>query len=167
MLQKIESKLYIRQIVHLEPSMLNTMAAWMYHWWGEPEGHSIEVVKCYLMHSIEQTRLPQTYGMFFNDELIGMYQFRLDDLFVRPDIYPWLANVYIDEKYRNHGYGQYLMQSVRENARRNLDFPEIYLFTKYIGFYERFGWEFLTEIDTYLEDGRIQRLYRLRLDTET
>ncbi len=164
MFHKMDSTVHIRQIVHLDTSMLDTMADWMYHWWGEPEGHSIEVIKCYLEHSIQETRLPQTFGMFLNEQLIGMYQFRLDDLFVRPDIYPWLANVYIDEKYRNQGYGQYLMQSVCENAKRYLTFPEIYLFTKHIGFYERFGWEFISEIDTYLEDGRIQRLYRLKLD---
>jgi len=34
-------------------------------------------------------------------KLFGMYQFTYEDLFVRPDIYPWLANVYIDEEYRN------------------------------------------------------------------
>ena len=37
-------------------------------------------------------------------EIIGMYQFTYRDLFMRPDIYPWVANVYIDEKYRNNGF---------------------------------------------------------------
>ncbi len=41
-----------------------------------------------------------------DDNIIGMFQFTYEDLSVRPDIYPWLANVYIDEKYSKMGYGE-------------------------------------------------------------
>lgn len=55
------------------------------------------------------------------------------------------------------------MNSIMENARKNLDFKEIYLFTKHIGFYEKFGWKYVSDIDTFKASPRIQRLYKLDL----
>lgn len=154
----------IKKITDVDENILNTITTWMYQWWGETEGYSLEAIECYVRHGFQESRLPQTYGMFLEDKLIGTYQFRLDDLFVRPDIYPWLANVYIDERYRNRGYGKILLESIKSNAGLCLNFEEIYLFTRHIGFYEKYGWEFVSEIDTYLGKERIQRLYKLRLN---
>ena len=116
-----------------------------------------------MQHSMEDNRLPQTYGVFLDNEIIGMYQFAYDDLSVRPDIYPWLANVYIDEKYRGKGYGRRLLESVYDNAKENIDFDEIFLYTKHIGLYEKFGWNFIEEVDTFKKEQRIERLYKLDL----
>lgn len=153
----------IKQMTNLSEDQLSMVAEWMYQWWGEKEGYSYEAVKCYVQNGLQVKRLPQTYGMYLNDRLIGVYQFRLDDLFVRPDLYPWLANVYLDPAYRNAGYGKLLMESIRNNAQRCLPYDEVFLFTKHTGLYEKYGWEFVSEIDTFLDSGRIQRLYRLNL----
>ena len=50
---------------------------------------------------------------------------RIKDLNVRPDIYPWLCNLYIDEEYRNKGYGRILLESVKGIAKSKLDFNEL------------------------------------------
>lgn len=84
---------------------------------GKDDGDTYEEVKCFMIHSILKDRLPQTYGLFLNEEIIGMYQFSYEDLSIRPDIYPWLANVYIDEKYRNNGYCRKMMETVKTNAK--------------------------------------------------
>lgn len=133
----------------------------MYDWWGKFEGFSFETIKSYVKYSTQKNRLPITYGLFLDNNIIGLYQFRQEDLFARPDIYPWLANVYIDKPYRNMGFGKFLLESVPENARKDLNFEEIYLYTEYSKLYEKFGWEFISEIDTFLDECRIQRLYRL------
>ena len=78
-----------------------------------------------------------------------MYQFTYEDLFVRPDIYPWLANVYVDEQYRNTGICRKLMESVKENALNNINSNELYLYTKHI--------------NTCIEEQRSQKLYKLKL----
>ena len=83
----------------------------------------------------------------------------MEDLFSRPDIYPWLANVYIDKAYRAYGYGRVLLNSVKKTAEK-AGLKELYLFTTHEGLYEKFGWDFIQEIDTFLEP-RTQRLYRL------
>lgn len=152
----------IKKITELDDDELNKITEWMFDWWGKNEDYSYEAVKCYIEHGLQEHRLPQTYGMYLDDSLIGIYQFRLDDLFVRPDLYPWLANVYIDQRYRHLGYGHKLMESIKVNAKQ-LNCNELYLYTKHTGLYERYGWEYVTEIDTYLPQDRIQRLYRLSI----
>ena len=97
--------LEVRKLVNVDNETLDKISEWMYNWWGKRDGYSKDAVKCFMQHSMEDNRLPQTYGTFLDNEIIGMYQFAYDDLSVRPDIYPWLANVYIDEKYRGKGYG--------------------------------------------------------------
>jgi len=144
---------------------LDKITQWMYDWWGKEEGYAYEAVRSYMAHSLQQERLPQTFGLFLDDELIGMYQFTHEDLFVRPDIYPWLANVFIAPPYRQSGYGSYLLSTVRENAALHLASRELFLFTTHEGLYEKFGWSFIEEIDTFLQP-RMQRLYRLHLSEE-
>ena len=79
---------------------LDKMTGWMYTWWGKEQGFSREAVRCYIEHGMSACGLPQTYGLLDGGELIGMYQFLYCDLEVRPDIYPWLANVYIEKERR-------------------------------------------------------------------
>lgn len=99
-------KIEFKKIVNADERVLDTTTNWMYNWWGKRDGYSFEEVKCFMEHSMQVDRLPQTHGLFLNNEIIGMYQFSYEDLSIRPDIYPWLANVYIDEKFRKKGYGR-------------------------------------------------------------
>ncbi len=153
--------LLIRRISGAEQDTIRTIAQWMQDWWGKEEGYGYDAVLRRMQHSMKEDGLPQTYGLFLDGAIIGMYQFMYEDLFVRPDLYPWLANLYIDAPYRKQGYGRMLLQSVEENARTGLPYDALYLFTEHTGLYEKYGWEFLSEIDTFLLKRRIQRLYRL------
>lgn len=143
---------------------LDLMTRWMYEWWGTAEGFTQEAVRACMARSLQTERLPQTFGLYLQGELIGMYQFTMSDLFVRPDVYPWLANVYIAPAHRGAGYGRILLGSVRENAAA-LGLPELFLFTAHQGLYERYGWAFIGMTDTHLTP-RQQRLYRLRIAAE-
>ena len=147
-----------------DPAYLDRMTRWMYEWWGRAEGFAMEAVRACMARSLQTERLPQTFGLYLQGDLIGMYQFTMNDLFVRPDVYPWLANVYIAPEHRGKGCGRILLESVRENACR-LGLTELFLFTAHEGLYERYGWEFIEETDTHLQP-RQQRLYRLRIAAE-
>ena len=111
--------------------------------------------------------LPQTYGLFIEEKLIGMFQFTNEDLEVRPDIFPWLACFYIDKEYRNQGMARILLEKIIELASSTLNYETLYLFTKHKGFYEKFGWDFVSEIDTEIKEPKLQRLYKLNLKNET
>lgn len=111
-------------------------------------------------------KIPKTYGLFLDNQIIGIYQFTNVNLIVRPDIYPWLANVYIDKRYRNKGYGRKMLETVKDTAKDIKDYNEIFLWTEFEGLYEKFGWTFIADIDTYSKESRIQRLYKLDLEEE-
>ena len=153
------------QLIDINDSILNTITTWMYNWWCIKDGYSFEAVKCFMQHSLQKDRLPQTYGLFLNDTIIGMFQLTYEDLNIRPDIYPWLANVYIDEKYRKMGYSKNLLEEVKTIAQNSTDFNELFLYTKHIGLYEKYGWKYISEIDTYKDESRIERLYKLDLNS--
>jgi len=155
--------LELKQLIDINDSILNTITTWMYNWWGIRDGYSFDAVKCFMKNSLQKNRLPQTYGLFLDGNIIGMFQFTYEDLSVRLDIYPWLANVYIDEKYRKMGYGRKLLENVKNIAKENTNFNELFLYTKHIDLYEKFGWNYISEIDTYNEKSRIERLYQLNL----
>ena len=153
----------VNKIIHLSDNNLNIITNWMYKWWGEVEGYSVEELKCYILSSLQENKLPQTYGIFDNDKIIGMYQFTYSDLDCRPDLYPWLANVYVDESYRDKGIGKLLIESVKESIK-NTDFKEIYLYTYHDNFYEKFGFKFIDKIDTFKCIPRIQNLYKYEVE---
>lgn len=155
------NNLEFRQIIEIDKQNLDIMTNWMYNWWGKEDGYTFDSVKCFLEHSFLKDRSPKIFGLFHNGRIIGMFQFTYEDLEVRPDIYPWLANLYVDEEYRNKGIGRILLEKVNEISKTSLNFNELYLFTKHIGLYEKFGWVYISDLDTYTKNPRIQRLYKL------
>lgn len=154
----------VKQLLDVDEKTLEKITDWMYRWWGYKDGYSLEEVWCYMQHSLLKDRMPQTYGLYLEDKIIGMYQFMYEDLSIRPDIYPWLANVYIDEKFRGKGYARVLLESVKLTASKLENVKELYLYTKHENFYEKFGWEFISEIDTYSKNPRFQRLYKFIIE---
>ena len=159
-------RLDVKQLINIDKKTLDHIAKWMYDWWGKSDGYSYDETKCYMKHSMQKEKLPKTYGLFLDNEIIGIYQFTNVNLIVRPDIYPWLANVYIDKRYRNKGYGKKMLETVKDMAKNIKDCKEIFLWTEFKGLYEKFGWTFIDDIDTYSKESRIQRLYKLDLKEE-
>ena len=45
-----------------------------------------------MKNSLQKNRLPQTYGLFLDGNIIGMFQFTYEDLSVRPDIYIFMVS---------------------------------------------------------------------------
>lgn len=154
------------EIIKLENSnndIFDKICEWNYNWWGIRNNDSFEAVKCYLEHSLCKDRLPQTYVELIDNQPVGMYQISMsDDLETRPDIYPWLVNVYVDENFRGKGICKEMMNTVSENAKK-MNLTELFLYTKHIGLYEKFGWKFIEEVKTFRNDSPIERLYKLKI----
>ncbi len=155
--------LQLKQLVLVNESTLNTISTWMYNQYYKDLGWSFDKVECFMKNSMQEDRLPQTYGLFLDSKIIGMFQFRYDDLDVRSDIYPYLANVYIDEDYRKQGYGRKLLEYAVNIAKEKVHYNEIFLYTEHKGLYEKFGFNYIEDVDTYDANDRIQRLYKLDL----
>lgn len=155
--------IYFNQIIELSEENLNTIVNWMYDWWGIEEGYTISAIECYMKHSLDTIDLPKTYGLFDGTKIIGICQLVYEDLFVRPDLHPWLANVYIDKAYRNKGLGKMLLNNIN-NEIKKLPYKEVYLYTGHKDLFEKFGWNYIGDIETHLDYCRIQRLYCFKQD---
>lgn len=154
----------IIKLIEKNNDIFNKICNWQYNWWGKRDNNTIEEVVCYMEHSLFENKIPQTFVALYNNTPVGMYQISMsDDLQSRPDIYPWLVNVFVDENYRNIGICKKLMQSVKENAK-SLNLCELFLYTRHKGLYEKFGWQFIEEVNTYRESSPIERLYRLKIN---
>ncbi len=154
------------EIIKLEESnnlFFDKICDWYYNWLGIKNNESIEEIKCTFEHSLCKNKLPQTFVAVIDGEPAGMYQLSMsDDLNSRPDLYPWLINVYVDEKFRGRNVARELMNTVKENAKE-LGVTELYLYTKHIGLYEKFGWKFIEEVKTFKDDSPVERLYKLEI----
>lgn len=144
-------------------SIFEKLVEWNYNWWGKREGKTLDEVRYLFAHSICKDRLPQTFVAIEDGKALGMYQLSMtDDLFGRPDIYPWLINVYVDEEQRGRHICKAMMNTVLKNAK-SAGLNELYLYTSHLGLYEKYGWEFIEEVNTFKENSPMERLYRLNL----
>ena len=154
----------VRQLTDAGDAGLSRVCDWYYAWFGKRNGWTPEMVAEIVSRSLNVgTRLPQTFVAYAGEMPVGVYQLSMaDDLASRPDVYPWLANVYVDESRRKRGVCRAMLATVRENAARaGLD--ELYLYTSLEGFYERFGWQFVGPINTFRAESPVERLHKLRV----
>ena len=140
-------KIEVKKVINPSKEILDITSKWMFDWWGRKKHYDYDAVYYYMKYSFNDKKLPQTYALFLNNKIIGMYQITYNDLFIRPDIYPWIANLYIDKKYRNKGYGKILINSIKEMTANNTNFKEIFLYTHHVNLYEKFGWKFVSSTE--------------------
>ena len=100
---------------------------------------------------------PQFYVMKENDEVIGSFVFKEHDIDEGEfaSVSPWLACVIIRKDLRGKGYGKELLMHIDKIAKQC--YPQLYLFTKHKGYYEKIGFEFIKEIEHH---GEINRVYK-------
>ncbi len=122
-----------------EKSDLKISAAeWFNSKWGVPTEAYLECMDAYLQNKTE-------YGWYFcidGNQIIGGMGVIENDFHDRKDLTPNVCAVYTDEKYRCQGIAGNLLNMVVDDMKSKGVSP-IYLVTDHIGFYEKYGWEFL------------------------
>lgn len=98
-----------------------------------------------IKYGIINNTFPITIILLLNNKLIGFYQILEHDN-DQSSYTPWIANVYIKEKYRGLGYGRKLIESIPK-FMENLHIKTIYLHTRHINLYEKFGFIKQQELD--------------------
>ena len=122
-----------------EKSDLKISAAeWFNSKWGVPTEAYLECMDAYLQNKTE-------YGWYFcidGNQIIGGMGVIENDFHDRKDLTPNVCAVYTEEKYRFQGIAGKLLSMVVDDMKSKEVSP-IYLVTDHIGFYEKYGWEFL------------------------
>lgn len=100
---------------------------------------------------------PITIILLKDNKLIGFYQIVEHDN-DNTSYTPWIANVYVLEEYRGLGYGRVLIESIPD-FMKELNIKTIYLHTRHINLYEKFGFEKYQEL--VLEDNIKRFIYKM------
>lgn len=120
------------------PELKNDAARWFHQKWGVPTEAYLACMDDYLTKETE-------YGWYLcldGDRIVGGMGVIENDFHDRKDLAPNICAVYTEEDYRCKGIAGHLLNMVVEDMRGK-DISPLYLITDHVGFYERYGWEFL------------------------
>ena len=120
------------------PELKDRAAEWFHNKWGVPTEAYLECMNDYLDGKTE-------YGWYLcldGNKIVGGMGVIENDFHDRKDLAPNVCAVYTEEKYRCQGISGKLLNLVVDDMKAKGISP-IYLVTDHIGFYEKYGWEFL------------------------
>ncbi|MDO5321910.1 MAG: GNAT family N-acetyltransferase [Bacteroidia bacterium] len=127
------------QIIRLadQPGLKDRAAQWFSEKWS--------IQKETYQESIEdsfESVVPSWYVCLDGEEIIAGMGVIENDFHDRKDLTPNVCAVYTEEAHRKKGIAGRMLNIVVEDMRAKGVSP-LYLLTDHIGFYERYGWEFL------------------------
>ena len=120
------------------PEILDRAAQWFHEKWGVPKEAYLACMTAYLNRETE-------YGWYLcldGEKIAGGLGVIENDFHDRKDLKPNVCAVYTEEAYRGLGIAGKLLELAVEDMKAKGISP-LYLVTDHIGFYERYGWEFL------------------------
>ena len=120
------------------PDLMEDAATWFHSKWSVPREAYLECMEAYL-------HLETEYGWYLcldEDQIVGGLGIIENDFHDRKDLFPNVCAVYTEEDYRSQGIAGALLNMAVEDLRSHGITP-VYLLTNHVGFYERYGWEFL------------------------
>ena len=127
------------------PQIREKAASWFHQKWGVPEDAYLECMDANLQGETE-------YGWYLcldGGRIVGGLGVIENDFHDRPDLAPNVCAVYTEEAFRGRGIAGRLLKAAVEDMRAKGITP-LYLVSDHVGFYERYGWEFLCMVH---EDG--------------
>lgn len=120
------------------PELKDDAAKWFHQKWGVPVDAYLACMDAYLANETE-------YGWYLclnGGNIVGGMGVIENDFHDRKDLAPNVCAVYTKKDYRCQGIAGHLLGLVVEDMRSKGISP-LYLVTDHVGFYERYGWEFL------------------------
>ena len=144
---------YLYITLRERPDLKNMAAEWFHSKWGVSTESYLKCMNDYLDYSTE-------YGWYLcldKDKIIGGMGVIENDFHNRKDLRPNICAVYTEEEYRCQGISGRLLNMVVTDMKSK-DISPIYLITDHVGFYERYGWEFMCMVQGD-EESNMTRIY--------
>lgn len=132
----MESYTYIN--LRQRPELIDRAAEWFHRNWGVPTEAYHECMSAYISGKTE-------YGWYLcldGDRIAGGLGVIENDFHNRKDLSPNICAVYTETDYRRKGIAGRLLDKAVSDLKANGITP-VYLVTEHVGYYERYGWEFL------------------------
>lgn len=104
--------------------------------------------------------LPQWYLLLDKEKIIGCAGLVTNDFISRMDLYPWICALYVEKDYRGNSYGYLLLEEAKKDTKAG-NFSALYLCTDHIGYYEKYGFNYIGE--GYHPWGDSSRIYSFDL----
>ncbi len=80
--------------------------------------------------------------------IVGFCTFMKTDYYPDNRYYPWISTVFVDEDHRGRRISQHMIEAVIEYAR-GCQFSQVYIPSDMTGFYEKYGFEKIGELENY------------------
>lgn len=120
------------------PELKEVAAEWFHSKWRVPKEAYLECMDAYLTGKTELG----WYLCLDEDRIVGGMGVIENDFHDRKDLSPNVCAVYTEEAYRKQGIAGILL-NMTVNDLRVKGITPVYLVTDHVGFYERYGWEYL------------------------
>lgn len=130
-------------------------AAWFHEKWKIPEDLYLEsIVSCQ-----QGGKVPQWYVVLNEEgEIIAGLGVIDNDFHKRPDLWPNICAVYVEEAYRKLGIANQMLQFVYLDLV-SMGIAKAYLITDHVDFYEKCGFHFYGMIEE--NSGELVRVYEI------
>lgn len=136
--------------LHQAPELGPLLARWSYNEWYRHRSMDFNLVLHAFLARTKDDSLPQSFVAIEEGRPAGMVTLKLDDLWSRKDLNPWLSSLFVVPESRNRGTGHALVRAVLARAR-DLRFESVNLFLGQSGmeqlerYYLKRGWEVIGE----------------------
>lgn len=129
---------YLYISLRQRPDLKDAAADWFHEKWGVPREAYLERISAYLNRETE-------YGWYLclaGGRIVGGLGVIENDFHDRKDLAPNVCAVWTEADHRGQGIAGGLLKRVVEDMKEKGISP-LYLVTDHVGFYERYGWEYL------------------------
>ena len=130
-------------------NFISTLAIAHFDLWGSLTSRdSLQEYERLLHTAAASGDLPVTLIAIEGSEVLGSVNILERDLPLRPELTPWLAQLFVFPKFRNKGVAAALVKAAVAEAQK-LGWVTIYLYTSGTlpDFYERLGWQREEEVE--------------------
>jgi GNAT superfamily N-acetyltransferase len=148
-------------VAPLTPSSLTkTIADIQFSFWGSLTGYRSAVdYECFLRRAAISSALPAVLIAMRNDDFIGSVNLLENEMPIRPELSPWMGQLFVIDEERDRGVGRILVDAAIAHAA-TLGYRRLHLFTSGTlpQFYNSLGWKPLETIE-YLGKLRTVMVY--------
>ena len=122
------------------PDLLPVVAQWQWLEWGRRQGATVAQVAAVLRACCTAQAVPQGVVLLDGGVPAGTATLDHADLDARPDLTPWLANVFVSPDFRGRGHAKRLVRHIEAAARAG-GIETLYLHTENAtALYAGLGW---------------------------